>query len=116
MAEQPPTKVGDIPVPSPASPQMQEQRQASVIDQMALRTAGQRRVHVIWETTQAMIAGIIVVTTMTICGMLIVRQNYVEAALQLVSNGFFLVIGFYFGRTNHARTGGVGGEGVFGDR
>ena len=62
-------------------------------------TAGQRRINLVWEVTQAAIA------------ILVVGAN-VYAALAgvdsiLLANAFFLVIGFYFGRTNHSRTGGI---------
>jgi hypothetical protein len=77
-----------------------------------LRAAGQRRVNVIWELTQSFIASLVVLGALSVCSLLIIRGNYVEAALQLISNAFFLVIGFYFGRTNHERTGGIGGSDI----
>lgn len=60
---------------------------------------GQRRINLIWELTQGVIA-------------LAVTGAALMAALQgtsseLLGNAFFLVIGFYFGRTNHQRVGGV---------
>jgi len=36
------------------------------------------------------------------------RDHPGDAAFLLLSNAFFLVIGFYFGRTNHQRIGGIG--------
>jgi hypothetical protein len=59
----------------------------------------QRRVNIIWEGTQAFIA-------------LTVTVSFVFASLkkidsQALNNTFFVVIGFYFGRTNHQRVGGV---------
>ena len=68
-----------------------------------LRTAGQRRVNLIWETTQASIA-----LSVTGTALYVTANTISEAAFSVLSNGFFLVIGFYFGRTNHARSGGVG--------
>lgn len=60
---------------------------------------GQRRINLVWETTQAFIAIVVTVAN-------------VYAALQGIdspplNNTFFLVVGFYFGRTNHERIGGV---------
>lgn len=87
------------------------------------RTASQRRVNIIWETTQAIIALAVTGTGMYVAASLAMRNdpnaNDKSAAITaflLISNTVFLVIGFYFGRTNHARTGGVGGENVKGDR
>jgi hypothetical protein len=65
----------------------------------ALRTGGQRRVNLIWEGTQALIA-----LTVTI-GTIYTAVLKIDATV--LSNAFFLVIGFYFGRTNHQRVGGV---------
>lgn len=73
---------------------------------------GQRRVNIIWEVTQAVIAMSVLGTTLYVSGSLAVRGGADMVTLGLLSNAFFLVIGFYFGRTNHARTGGIGGEQV----
>lgn len=83
------------------------------------KTAGQRRINVIWEITQAYVAVAVSSTTLYVASVLtyaIARgetsatvTNSANAAFLLLSNAFFLVIGFYFGRTNHQRSGGVGG-------
>jgi len=65
----------------------------------ALRTSGQRRVNIIWELTQAIIACSVTV------GTIYAAMARIEAAV--LSNAFFLVVGFYFGRTNHQRVGGI---------
>jgi hypothetical protein len=64
------------------------------------KTFGQRRINLIWEVTQAGIA-------------VMVSGAAITAALrgqvsEMLGNAFFLVIGFYFGRTNHQRVGGIG--------
>ena len=64
------------------------------------KTAGQRQVNILWERTQAAIA---VVVTLAYIYVSVVK---IEAAG--LANAFFLIVGFYFGRTNHTRTGGVG--------
>ena len=79
------------------------------------KTAGQRRVNIIWEVTQAAIALFVTVATLFVASKLALADRGETAAFLLLSNAFFLVIGFYFGRTNHQRTGGVGGESA-GDR
>jgi len=73
-----------------------------------LRTAGQRRINVIWEITQAIIAVVLTSGVMVIAG-LVIRENGIHAAeaLLLLSNAFFMIISQYFTRTNHVRTGGV---------
>jgi len=73
-------------------------------------SAGQRRINVIWEVTQALIAISVSGTTLFVAGSLAIRGGADMVTFGLLSNGFFLVIGFYFGRTNHQRSGGVGGE------
>lgn len=65
-----------------------------------LITAGQRRVNLIWETTQALVA--ISITAAVI---------YISAAKiesTVLTNAFFLVVSMYFVRTNHSLIGGVG--------
>src|SRR5678815_3975246 len=68
---------------------------------------GQRRVNLIWEVTQAIIALSVTLATLYSSSMLVLRDKPGDAAFLLLSNAFFLVIGFYFGRTNHQRIGGV---------
>jgi len=74
------------------------------------QTAGHRRVNIIWEVTQSMIAMAVTMTTLYAAALIALRPAAGEASFLLLSNAFFLVIGFYFGRTNHQRTGGVGGD------
>jgi len=84
------------------------------VSESSLKFAGQRRINVIWEITQAAIAIMVTSTTLYVSAALSLAGEG-TAAFLLISNAFFLVIGFYFGRTNHARTGGVGGQ-LAGDR
>lgn len=73
-----------------------------------LRSAGQRQINMIWEFTQALIAGVVVLANIFFIFALLFIPGASVAALsaaQLLANAFFLVIGFYFGRTNHARIG-----------
>ncbi len=71
-------------------------------------TVGQRRVNLIWEATQAMIAIAVTGSTLFVSAQLSLKDQSQTAAFLLLSNAFFLVVGFYFGRTNHQRTGGIG--------
>jgi hypothetical protein len=101
----------------PNSPeQRQDQRQENALgaaanrDEASLRTAGQRRVNLLWEYTQALIAGLVTSTVLLCTGWLVIKG---EETMKTAAFGFLvgianLVIGFYFGRTNHQRTGGIG--------
>ena len=64
-------------------------------------TQAARQINLIWEITQAVIAVSIVMAN-------VIGAFWLQTQNILLANAFFLVIGFYFGRTNHARTGGVG--------
>ncbi len=112
MTDEVQRKLGDIPVPVviPDTP-MQEQKQASGLDEIARRSAGQRRINVIWEYTQAFIAGAVVISVLIVASWLSVKGVDGEkvAAFVFLTGVANLVIGFYFGRTNHQRVGGIGG-------
>jgi hypothetical protein len=77
--------------------------------QQDVTTAGQRKVNLIWEYTQAIIAVFVVTANIVV---------WINAALKGASppisegltNAMFLIIGFYFSRTNHAAIGGVGSK------
>lgn len=73
---------------------------ATTTEEEDIVTAGQRRVNLVWEVTQSVIA-------ITVSSALI----YVSIAKidsDVLKNAFFLIIGFYFSRTNHAAIGGIG--------
>lgn len=65
-----------------------------------LTLASQRRINLIWECTQALVA-IMVTASFLYC-----EINKIESVA--VRMGFSLIIGFYFSRTNHSAVGGVG--------
>lgn len=69
-----------------------------------LKTRGQRRVNLIWEVTQAVIAIMVVGTTLSAA----LRSSDERSAFIYLATTGGAVIGFYFGRTNHTKTGGVG--------
>lgn len=119
-----------VPVPvtmattSPIPVKMEAPRQTvAQEDETAIRSAGQRRINILWESTQAVIALVVTGTGMYTASMLALRTDIADSsksmaitAFLLISNTVFLVIGFYFGRTNHSRTGGIGGGSVSTDR
>jgi hypothetical protein len=65
-----------------------------------ITTAGQRRINLIWEITQAVIA--VSITWAVIYTVIIKVENYI------LTNAFFLIVSIYFVRTNHNLIGGVG--------
>lgn len=70
-------------------------------EQEDMVTAGQRRVNLVWEYTQAAIA-----VTVTL-GMIFVPLFH-GVHNSTLENAFFLIVGFYFSRTNHTAIGGIG--------
>jgi hypothetical protein len=69
---------------------------------------GQRRINAIWEMTQAAIALSVIWGAFGAAIWMVIQDpsNRLMAFLFL-SNVVSIVIGFYFGRTNHQRIGGV---------
>lgn len=69
---------------------------------------GQRRINLIWEVTQALIALSVIWSAMAAAIWITIKDpaNRLMSFLFL-SNVVSIVIGFYFGRTNHQRVGGV---------
>jgi len=76
----------------------------------SLVTAGQRRINILWEVTQAIIAIFVTGTSLFVSAKLILKGDMENGAFLLLSNAFFLIIGFYFSRTNHQKIGGVGSK------
>jgi hypothetical protein len=62
-------------------------------------TAGQRRVNILWEVTQAIIS--IMITGA------IIYNSFNNIKNEDLTNAFFLIVSMYFVRTNHQRVGGV---------
>ena len=69
-------------------------------------TLAQRRIDLTWERTQALIAVVVTLSVVSVAAYLTVSGRGSEGFTFLVGMGN-LVIGFYFGRTNHARAGGT---------
>lgn len=64
------------------------------------KTAGQRRINLIWEFTQGVIA-VAITAAKIYCSV-----NKIESPE--LTNAFFLIVSMYFVRTNHHLIGGVG--------
>lgn len=76
-----------------------------------VRTAAQRELNMTWENTQALISKVVIFTMCVgVIVSVVVKAIFPERAIILPSEFWAivgLVIGFYFGRTNHARTTGT---------
>lgn len=66
-----------------------------------LKTAGQRRINLVWEVTQAIIA-ISVTMAVIYCDV-----HGIES--ENLGKAFVLIIAIYFVRMNHTKIGGIGG-------
>ncbi len=80
---------------------------ATTTHQEDITTAGQRRVNLIWEYTQAIIALVVVMATMA-SGVFMAYTHSQDQLPTIMSVAFGTVVGFYFSRTNHAAIGGIG--------
>jgi hypothetical protein len=69
---------------------------------------GQRKINLIWERTQAAIALIIVLANVSAWIAATVRGHDAASVPAGLTDALFVVVGFYYGRTNHQATGGVG--------
>ena len=80
--------------------------------ELSRKSSGQRHINLIWEFTQAFIAGTVVSTVLLVSATLVIKETASAenkmAAFVFLTGVANLVIGFYFGRTNHQRVGGVG--------
>lgn len=70
-------------------------------------TAGQRKINLIWEYTQAIIAIVVVGATMS-AALFAVFTKSSEQIPNVIGVAFGMVVGSYFQRTNHMNVGGVG--------
>jgi len=80
---------------------------ATTTVQEDLTTASQRKVNLIWETTQSIIAITVVIATMSVGVFGFLTKGIMDIPNSLAI-AFGTVIGFYFSRTNHAAIGGIG--------
>jgi hypothetical protein len=84
----------------------QDRTTAAARRQLEVKSAGQRNINQVWEYTQAAVALIVVATTSA--GVFIGRTVLADTSPPFPAEWWTivgLVIGFYFGRTNHARVG-----------
>lgn len=89
-------------VKSPETIDAERLARAAQVEAAQLRTASQRYVNLIWEYTQATIAVLVVLACIIAAFILDPSRS------EILRNAFFLIVGFYFGRTNHQNQGGTG--------
>jgi hypothetical protein len=79
----------------------------------ALVSEGRRKINAKWETTQRQLAlsvvfsSLLVAVILSIGGLRLGTEQVQLAAMVFIFGAANLVTGFYFGRTNHQREGGV---------
>lgn len=73
-----------------------------------LTTAGQRKVNLIWEYTQAAIALMVVLATMAVGIWAGMHPESDGTIPNILATAFGMITGFYFARTNHSAIGGIG--------
>lgn len=77
------------------------------VDKPVLIDSHTSQINLLWERTQAGIAIVIVLANIVHIFVLLyvpIVSNAATNAATLLGNGFFLIVGFYFGRTNHTRS------------
>lgn len=103
-------------VPETAEERTELSRSPTTTPEQDRSSAGQRAINLIWETTQMRIALSVIWSSLMVGVILSAFGKWLGSAdIQLAAVVFLfgvanLVTGFYFGRTNHARSGGVGGD------
>jgi uncharacterized membrane protein YoaK (UPF0700 family) len=80
---------------------------ATTTAQEDIVTAGQRQINLIWERTQSLIAIFVVGANMASAMWNVFKGQGVDVP-PIMSSAMFLILGFYFARTNHQAIGGVG--------
>jgi hypothetical protein len=108
----------NIPEQKVALNQLEQQPlKPTTTEQQDLTTEGQRKINLIWEATQSAISLVVVFANMIVatwdgltptCG-LISGKCHSEFPT-ILSSALFLIIGFYFSRTNHQAIGGIGAK------
>lgn len=92
---------GEVHTESIINPKDSVAVESSKITEKELQTAGQRKVNIIWEVTQAIIAVAVTVA--------VIYTSIYGKTTEILGNAFTLIIAIYFVRMNHTKIGGVGG-------
>jgi hypothetical protein len=90
------------------SPQADQPLPPTTTTQQDLTTAGQRKVNLIWEFTQAIIAVMLVGAFVTVIIRITFRGAVGQEVPAVLAAVCGTVVGSYFQRTNHMNIGGIG--------
>jgi hypothetical protein len=85
----------------------QQSAQPTTTQEQDRKTESQREINRMWERTQSWIALWVVSANIIYVFVHPFLPPSAKDGALLLSNAFFLVIGFYFGRTNHTNVGGI---------
>jgi hypothetical protein len=89
------------PIPAPPLP-------PKTTEQEDMTLKGQRDINRIWEYTQSIIALVVTTACVTVGVHIGFSDDLSHQIPSILSNAFFLIVGFYFSRTNHTAIGGLG--------
>lgn len=119
--EQIPLRVNDTPLPlrSDQIPgNVTDNRPPTTTKEQDTSTASHREINLMWESNQGRISLAVVGTTLVVAAILslsALRPSITDSQMAIAVAAFMLlnslvsgVIGYYFGRTNHEKVGGVG--------
>lgn len=81
---------------------------ATTTEQEDKTVAGQRKINLIWEVTQAIIAVVVTLFTMGMGAYIVISEKPDTVIPTIFSVAFGMITGFYFSRTNHEAQGGIG--------
>lgn len=101
---------------SPTKEKQAVQAQTAKELEETLHSAGQRATSMEWETTQKKLALEATRTSLLVSGSLAIFGKFIGSPeIQLAAIVFLFstvsgIIGFYFGKSNHSRVGGIGGD------
>lgn len=102
------------PVPAPQPGMPEDKLPSTTTPEQDRTTQGQRDTSMMWERNQGWITKVVISGSVIVAGMLSIFGHLLGAApLQLPAAMFLfqssgVVMGFYFGRTNHTKVGGTG--------
>lgn len=101
--------VAEVPIIDPGPPLVFKSPPlpAKTTEQEDVTQAGQRRISLIWEITQSVIAIMVVLSNVIAALCNVFNKRDVDVPV-ILSSSLFMVLGFYLARTNHEKIGGVG--------
>lgn len=104
-----PATVVAVPPPPESLPKVGDKNiPPTTTEQEDIVTAGQRRVNLVWEYTQSFVTIVVVLANMAVAVTNGVTGKSLNEHPTVLSTSLFLILGFYYSRTNHSAIGGVG--------